>query len=138
VRLTRECLSHLLAAQLADFEIISLEHAREASECSAFRPDVALLNVGSGRLADRPVLDDIAAILAATRHAPVLLLSEHGEADEEGRAAQAGVAGLFPSTCSVSLLIAAIHLVAAGGQFHIPSPPARFMHSRLEGNGAHR
>ncbi len=138
VRLSRECLSHLLMAQLADFEIISLARAREAGDCGAFRAVVALMNVGSARLTDPPVLDDIAAILKATRHAPMLLLSEHGEAAEESRAAEVGVAGLFPSTCSVSLLIAAIHLVAAGGQFHIPSAPARFMISRLEGNGARR
>ncbi len=138
VRLTRECLSHLLTAQLMDFEIISFAHVREAGECGAFRPEVALLNIGSARLADPLVLGDIAAILEATRRAPILLLSEHGEAAEESRAAEAGVAGLFPSTCSVSLLIAAIHLVAAGGQFHIPSAPARFINSRLGGNGALR
>ncbi len=138
VRLTRECLSHLLMTQLADYEIVSVARAQQAGECGAFRPDVVLLNAGSARLTESSLLDDIAAIFAATRRAPTLLLSEHGEASEESQAAEFGLVGLFPSTFGVSLLVAAIHLVAAGGQFHIPTTPMRHMHSRLEGNGARR
>jgi CheY-like chemotaxis protein len=138
VRLTRECLTHLLTTQLGDFDVVSIAHAEQAAENSAFRPDVVLLNVGSARLAEGPLLNDIATIFAATRRAPMLLLSEHGEPAEESQAAEFGMVGLFPSTFGVSLLIAAIHLVVAGGQFHIPVNPMRHLHSRLEGNGARR
>ncbi len=138
VRLTRECLSHLLATQLADYEIVSVAHAHQAAENAAFRPDVVLFNAGSARLAEAPLLNDIATIFAATRRAPMLLLSEHGEPSEESQAAEFGMVGLFPSTFGISLLIAAIHLVVAGGQFHIPVSPARHAHSRLEGNGVRR
>ena len=138
VRLTRECLSHLLTTQLGDFEIVTAAHAQQAAEGGAFRPDVVLLNVGSARLTDGGLLNDIGTIFAATRRAPMLLLSEHGEPSEESQAAEFGLVGLFPSTYGVSLLIAAIHLVVAGGQFHIPVSPVRHTHSRLEGNGARR
>ena len=135
VRLTRECLSHLLTAQLGDYEIISVAHAQQAGECSAFRPDVVLFNAGSARLTDGALLDDIATVFSATRRAPMLLLSEHGEASEESQAAEYGLVGLFPSTFGVSLLVAAIQLVVAGGQFHIPVAPSRHLQTRLEGNG---
>jgi DNA-binding NarL/FixJ family response regulator len=138
VRLTRECLSHLLTAQLGDYEIISVAHAQQAGECSAIRPDVVLLNAGPARLTEGSLRDDIAAIFAATHDAPMLLLSEHGEASEESQAAECGLVGLFPSTFGVPLLVAAIHLVAAGGQFHIPVTPTRRSQTRLEGNGATR
>jgi DNA-binding NarL/FixJ family response regulator len=139
VRLTRECLSQLLTAQLGDYEIVSVAHAQQAGECSAFRPDVVLFNAGSARLTDGSLLDDIATIFSATRRAPMLLLSEHGEASEENQAAEYGLVGLFPSTFGVSLLVAAIQLVAAGGQFHIPvTTPTRHSQTRLEGNGAKR
>ncbi len=138
VRLTRECLTRLLTTHLGEYEIISVAHPRQAGECGAFRPDVVLLNVGSARLTEGSLRDDIATIFAATRRAPMLLLSEHGEASEESKAAEFGLVGLFRSTFGVSLLVAAIHLVAAGGQFHLPEtpPPRRHLHTRLEGNGA--
>ena len=138
VRLTRECLSHLLSTQLPDFEIVSVPYARLAGECNGGRPDVVLLNIGSARLADGPMLNDIATISTTTRRAPILLLSEHSEPSEEIRAAEFGMVGLFPLTFGVSLLIAAIHLVVAGGQFHIPVASSRSMPSRLEGNGGRR
>ncbi len=119
-RLTRECLSHLLATQLANFEIVSVAHAQQIAESGGVRPDVVLLNVGSARLADGPLHNDIATISARTRRAPMLLLSEHGEPSEEIQAAEYGMAGLFPLTFGLSLLIAAINLVVAGGQFRIP------------------
>jgi CheY-like chemotaxis protein len=138
VRLTRECLSHLLSTQLGDYEVVSVAHAQQVAETNAVRPDVVLLNVGAARLADGPLLNDIATIFTATRRAPMLLLSEHGEPSEESQAAEFGMVGLFPSTFGVSLLIAAIHLVVAGGQFHIPVTSARQFQSRLEVNGARR
>jgi response regulator RpfG family c-di-GMP phosphodiesterase len=138
VRLTRECLWHLLTAQLPDYEIISLANAQQARECGAVQPDVVLLNAGSARLAEGALVDDIATVFDATRRAPTLLLSEHGDSSEESQAAEFGLVGLFPSTLGVSLLVAAIHLVAAGGQFHIPVAPTRYLQTRLEGNGARR
>ncbi len=138
VRLTRECLSQLLMSQLADYEVITVAHAHQAGEIGAFRPDVVLLNVGSARLAEGPLLNDISTIFSATRRAPMLLLSEHGDPSEESQAAEYGTVGLFPSTYGVSLLIAAIHLVVAGGQFHIPSASLGHLHSRREGNGVRR
>ncbi len=138
VRLTRECLSHLLSTQLPDFEIVSVPHARLAVEGNGGTPDVVLLNVGSARLADGPLLNEIATISSTTRRAPILLLSEHSEPSEEMRAAEFGMVGLFPLTFGVSLLVAAIHLVVAGGQFHIPVASARSMPTRLEANGGRR
>jgi DNA-binding NarL/FixJ family response regulator len=121
VRLTRECTSHLLAAHLANYEIVSLAHPHEIGDFGDLRPDAVLLNVRARRMADGAMLQDIIAILSATHHAPILLLSEYSDTAEASLAAEAGVAGLFPSNCGVALLIAAIQLVVAGGQFYAPT-----------------
>ena len=138
VRLTRECLSHLLSTHLPDFEIVSVPHAQLVTESNSGRPDVVLLNVGSMRVADGSLLDSVAAISASTRRAPMLLLTEHGEPSEDIQAADFGMVGLFPLTFGVSLLIAAIYLVVAGGQFHVPVASARNGPARLEGDGGRR
>jgi DNA-binding NarL/FixJ family response regulator len=121
VRLTRECTSHLLAMHLANYEIVSIAHVHEVEDLGDLRPDVALFNVRSRRIVDDALLQDIVAILSATNHAPILLLSEYSNPAEASLAVEVGVAGLFPTNCGVALLIAAIQLVAAGGQFFAPT-----------------
>ena len=113
VTLTRECLTHLLAAELKDFEIISVVHPQQAAACG-ISPDVVLLNARASHRFDGALLGDIALTASATYPSPVLLLSDGGDAAE---AAECGLAGLLPSSCGVPLLIAAINLVVAGGQF---------------------
>jgi len=138
VRLTRECLTHLLVTQLADFEVVSIAHSQQATDCGVW-PDIVLLNVRATQFANGALLDDIAAISAATHRAPLLLLTESGDPIEASHATEAGAAGLFPSNCGVALLIAAINLVVAGGQFHAPTPAfARAGLGRNEANAAKR
>ena len=130
VTLTRDCLTYLLATELKDFEVIGVAHPQQAAECGV-SPDVVLLNARASQRSDGTLLGDIALTASATHPAPVLLLSDGEDAAE---AAECGLAGLLPSSCGVPLLIAAINLVVAGGQFRAPrSAPA---HS--ESNGAKR
>jgi hypothetical protein len=124
VTLTRECLTHLLATELKDFEVIGLVHPQQAAECGV-SPDVVLLNARASQRSDGTLLGDIALTASATHPAPVLLLSDGEDAAEAAEAAECGLAGLLPSSCGVPLLIAAINLVVAGGQFRTPrSAPA--------------
>jgi hypothetical protein len=120
-RLRRECTSHLLAAHLANYQIVSLAHPHEIGDFGDLRPAVTLLNLQARRMADGASFQDIASIQSATHHAPILLLSEYNDAAEAILAAEAGAAGLFPPDCGVALLIAAIQLVVAGGQFFAPT-----------------
>jgi len=119
VRLSRECLSHLLVSQLNEYDVLSMVHPGQAGETDA-RPDVVLLNARSARMADASLITDISTLFAVTHRAPILMLSEHLDAHEAVLASESGMAGLFPTACGAALLIAAIRLVAAGGQFFAP------------------
>jgi DNA-binding NarL/FixJ family response regulator len=121
VRLTRESLSRLLQSQLPKFGIAGFANENDAGDFMALRPDVVLLNIHSARISDPALKDHISAIRAAIHRAPVLLLSDNVEPGEAKQAAEAGLAGVFPSECSAPLLIAAIYLVVAGGQFYAPT-----------------
>jgi DNA-binding NarL/FixJ family response regulator len=82
--------------------------------------------------------EHISAVVAATHRSPILLLSDNIEAGEVNQAAEAGLAGVFPSDCGAPLLIAAIHLVVAGGQFYAPKvSPLQMGQLRLD-NGVIR
>jgi DNA-binding NarL/FixJ family response regulator len=136
VTLTRECLTHLLTTELKGFEIISVVHPQQAAVCGV-SPDVVLLKTRSKQRSDGTLRDDIALIASATHLAPVLLLSDDEDGAEAAEAAEYGVAGLFPSSCGVPLLIAAINLVVAGGQFRAPrAGSARPAAAHNESNGA--
>jgi hypothetical protein len=132
VTLTRECLTHLLTSELKGFEIISVVHPQQAAVCGV-SPDVVLLNARASQHLEGTLLGDIALATSATRPAPVLLLSDGADAAE---AAECGLAGLLPSSCGVPLLIAAINLVVAGGQFR--APRSRTAPADHESDGAKR
>jgi CheY-like chemotaxis protein len=138
VRLTRECLSHLLQSQLPEFEIAGFANENDARDFMTLRPDVVLLNIRSTRISDPALKEHISAVVAATHRSPILLLSDNIEAGEVNQAAEAGLAGVFPSDCGAPLLIAAIHLVVAGGQFYAPKvSPLQMGQLRLD-NGVIR
>ncbi len=137
VRLARECLTHLLVTQLPDFEVVSIAHSQQAANCGV--GPTSSCSMSARHNCNGALLDDIAAISAATHRAPLLLLTDNSDPIEAAAATEAGAAGLFPSSCGVALLIAAIHLVVAGGQFHPPTPAfARAGLGRNETNAAKR
>lgn len=138
VRLSRESLTHVLTSELADFEIVSVAEPTQASQC-AVSPDVVLLNARGVRSEYGALLNDIATIHAGAHRTPVLLLADEGNAGGASEVTGAGIASLFPSNWGVALLIAAINLVVAGGQFHAPHAQ---VHKKLpappKGNGVAR
>jgi len=119
LRLSRECLTHLLVSHLSEYDLLTLAHARLAGEGDP-RPDVVLLNARSAHIYDAALASEVSTLLALTHRAPILILSEHIDGHEGLLAGESGIAGLFPMACSAALLIAAIRLVAAGGQFYAP------------------
>lgn len=125
LRLRRECLAHLLKMGLPDFEIVAVADVQPVDAWRAVRPDVVLMGLPAASLRGGQAIDEIAAAVAAAQGAPVLLVSETDDAIDEEAAAKFGVAGLFPATCGISLLLAAIELVLAGGRFHIPAGQPR-------------
>ena len=121
VRLRRECLYHLLRAELPDFDVLAFGTTQPPETWAAASPDVVLVSAASSDSGDGLPIGEIAA---ATNGAPVLLLTEaEGDDDAPPGADEPGVAGRFPTACGIALLIAAIQLVLAGGRFQIPVRP---------------
>ena len=105
VRLRRECLFHLLSAELPDFEVLAFATTQPPETWAAASPDVVLASAPSSNTGDGLPIGEI---VAAANGAPVLLLTE-SEGDDDARAAdEPGVAGRFPTACGSDLLIAAI------------------------------
>ena len=121
VRLRRECLFHLLSAELPDFEVLTFAKMQPPEVWAAASPDVILASASSIGSDGGPLIDEI---VAAANGAPVLLLTESEGEDDAPLADEPGVAGRFPTACGTALLIAAIQLVLAGGRFQIPVPAA--------------
>ena len=115
VRLRRECLFHLLSAELPEFGVVACGTAQPPETWAAARPEIILAREPAGFPADGL---PIGQIVAAANGAPVLLLTESDSGASE--AFEPGVAGRFPAACGSDLLIAAIRLVLAGGRFQIP------------------
>jgi len=118
LRLRRECLFHLLSAELPELEVAAVASSPPFEKWLAQSPNIILVTArGDER-------QKIGEIVAASKGVPVLLLVE-SESDEDWRAAnEPAVAGRFPTAHGSALLIAAIQLVLAGGRFQIPVPSA--------------
>src|ERR1019366_6795039 len=95
VRLQRECLFHLLSAELPDFDVLAFATTQPPETWAAASPDVVLASTPSGASDDELPIGEI---VAAANGAPVLLLTE-SESDDDARAIdELGVAGRFPTT----------------------------------------
>lgn len=136
-RLTRDCFTTLLRSSLPEFDVLSSSQAEATGAFPTSHPAAVLINIHHRDLGDSELKQEIATIRGATDAAPVLLLSYSLGSDVARQAAGAGLAGVFPSNCSVPLLIAAIRLVVAGGEFYAPNYNLQQRSSSKE-NGATR
>jgi CheY-like chemotaxis protein len=133
VRLRRECLFHLLSAELPDFNVAAATTAQSAESWPGAAPNVILVS-------EPAVGEDgrwrIGEIIAAANGAPVLLLTD-SVSDDAAAASEPGIVGQFPSACGAAVLIAAIQLALAGGRFQISARPEAAAAS-CRGHGAAR
>jgi DNA-binding NarL/FixJ family response regulator len=132
VRLRRECLLHLLSAELPDFDVIGVATTQPSESWSAAAPHIVLFSAPATGADSRSRLDEI---VAAANGAPVLLLTESEACDGATAASEPGVVGQFPSACGAAVLIAAIRLALAGGRFQLSARPEAAADLR-HGNGA--
>jgi DNA-binding NarL/FixJ family response regulator len=118
--LIRDCLSEMFRKGTRSLEIhcVALGGAVPAD---GEKPDIAVLNVNAVSVFDVDVESELRRLRANLGAAPILVISERNELSEALRAIDIGAAGYFLSTLGVSLLVAAIRLLLAGGIF---LPPA--------------
>jgi DNA-binding NarL/FixJ family response regulator len=132
LRFTRECLADLLESELPQYQIISIASLDSSCEQLSLGPDVVLLNAHLAPIGDAALTSDMAAICRIAPDAPLLVLTDNSELTSS-LTAEAPPAGIFPFECGFPLLVAAIGLVAAGGQFYAPNaPPKRSIARRRE------
>ena len=117
VRLRRECLVHLLSAELPDFDMIGVATTQPFESWSAAARTLS----SSARRRRAKGRSRLGEIVAAANGAPVLLLTDAENGDDIAAASEPGVVGQFPSACGAAVLIAAIRLALAGGKFQIPA-----------------
>lgn len=131
--LTRESLSHLLSQCGREFKFCSFGSVAEltkvhAGECADLR--LVLWSIGSARINNEPHLwEAIERLQGALVEIPLLILSDCEEVDCISHAFRLGVRGYIPTRCAASVVVEALRLVAAGGNFI----PADLLLQVLEG-----
>lgn len=114
MKLSRECIALALRKAARDLVVT------EASTCKSLfssQPDIVLFNINGALVGDDWVMTSIAEIKKNFGHVPIILLSDVCDENAALRAVSAGLRGYVPTTEDVGMLVAAIHLVLAGGTF---------------------
>ncbi len=94
---------------------------------------LAVLDLGGFSCVDPAAAAEVDALRAVLPDTPLVLISDHDEADEIRRAIAAGVQGYLPTSLRPEVAVGALELVLAGGEYFPkivpaspppPSPPA--------------
>jgi len=110
-------------ASVADF----LTHA---STCAA-APSAVVMCVGAHSVTDAPLPEHLHLISRAVPALPVIVLSDHEEAEAVVAAFCEGVRGYIPTSLAPRLVICAIRIVLAGGTFFPADALVRARRRRL-------
>jgi DNA-binding NarL/FixJ family response regulator len=114
MKLSRECIAMAIRKAARDLVIT------EGSTCRslpAAKPDIVLFNINSVVVGDQWVMGSIAEIKLNFGDVPIIILSDISNENAALRAVSMGLRGYVPTTEDVGMLVAAIHLVLAGGTF---------------------
>ncbi len=93
---------------------------------------LAVLDLGGFSCVDPAAAAEVDALRVVLPDTPLVLISDHDEADEIRRAIAAGVQGYLPTSLRPEVAVGALELVLAGGEYFpkimpaspAPSPPA--------------
>jgi DNA-binding NarL/FixJ family response regulator len=117
-RLRRECLEHLLREHLQAFAV---EGVAQIAEASPQRPNIALLDLDGAKVGDAWPLEQVAQLRARFGDSSIVGLAD-GPVDfrSAADAIRFGYRGYIGSSVGIKIVVAAIHLVLAGGVY-LPS-----------------
>jgi DNA-binding NarL/FixJ family response regulator len=112
----RECLAECIKSSCG-VDVISLPSLEAWRDIAKEKP-VSLVLFGVNEQTDRDLIwQDIDLLIEASGTAPVAILSDSDNIDGLVEMLQHGARGLIPTTMSLDVAIAAIHLIRAGGTF---------------------
>lgn len=125
----RGCLSHWLDQFCDEFQPVTVADVETAVDDDAARQAAAvLIGVGRAEQADQWLSRQVKWLREKCPQVPIALLVEAPDADALGAAVtmanQLGVQGCITTSTSLSVAVAALRLVAAGGQYfpNVPHP----------------
>ncbi|MFC0244960.1 LuxR C-terminal-related transcriptional regulator [Falsochrobactrum ovis] len=116
--LERECLYNGLLMNGLKLPIIT--HGTIKKDISLDGVVVIVLHIGSRRLADALVSDEIRAAIKSWYPIPVVLLAEREDWLQVIRAIELGARGYIPTSVDAKICVEAIHLAMAGG-IYVPA-----------------
>lgn len=115
--LDRQCLARCITATRADVAVLTVDSVEEwRRRDEEVMPAAILLNIGSTRMSDRVVAEEIQT-LASEFAAPIVILADSDDPAEIVRALECGAKGYIPSSVNIDVCIEAIALAMAGGIF---------------------
>jgi DNA-binding NarL/FixJ family response regulator len=127
---TRECIGHWLQSALSGFDVRLLP-GPEAMEAGKFR--AVIVNTGPERMSSGSVASLVSQVAQSLPDVPILVLSEHEDAENIREAFALDVRGYIPTSLASLVAVEAVRLVCAGGTF---APAATLLSSWRSTNGA--
>lgn len=116
--LDRQCLARCITSTRPDVSILAFDSVEEwrRNHDHGTVPGAILLNIGSARISDRIIADEIKT-LASEFPTPIIVLADSDDPTEIIGVLECGAGGYIPSSVSIDVCIEAIALAMAGGIF---------------------
>jgi len=127
---TRECIGQWLQSALSGFDVRLLP-GPEAIEAGEIR--AVIVNTGPERMSSETVASLVSRVVQSLPDVPILVLSEHEDAENIREAFALDIRGYIPTSLASLVAVEAVRLVCAGGTF---APAATLLSSWRSTNGA--
>jgi len=115
--LIRDCLAELLGKGMKDIRVEGVGSMSTLLALPTRTPDVILFSVKATSVAETGIKAELTSLTQTFPDTPIMVMSDQGDLGEALLAIDLGARGYFPDILSVSMLIAALRLVIAGGVF---------------------
>ncbi len=131
--LDRQCLAKSIVAQKSDMRVLALGSIEEWRQQHSQRPRLSaiLLNIGSRKVSEHTVAEEIRRLSSEFDPAPVIVLADTDELGQIMKALECGAKGYIPSSVNIDVCIEAVYLALAGGVF-VPASSVLAMRQLLE------
>ncbi|QEE20467.1 response regulator transcription factor [Youhaiella tibetensis] len=136
-KLERECFVYGLMAQSPGTKFASFGSLQEWRDARLGHPNVSviLLVIGSRKLTDLGVANDIAKAVQEFAPAPIVVVADTDDLTQILKALECGAKGFIPTTVGLRVASEAIAMTLAGGVF-VPASSVMAMRNVIDSNGA--
>ncbi|MCT8990309.1 response regulator transcription factor [Chelativorans sp. SCAU2101] len=117
--LERECFSQSLASHGIGMKVLAFSSIESWKLEEDLHPPLAaiVVNIGSRKVTDPDMADELVKLKSQARNVPIVLLAENDAIAQVLAALEHGVRGYIPSSVSIDVCVEAINLAIAGGTF---------------------